>query len=181
MDRKETPDRLAPLRFPPMDEEAARAISTWCYEPPYDMYSLNREDADQVVAAFVNPEYAYRAIIDRTGELVGYCCFGVEARVPGGDYDNPAVDIGLGVRPDLTGQGLGATFVSAVLRLARQDLAPTEFRVTVAEFNERAQRGWKKAGFEPVQGFERTFDGMPFLILTRGAVSSAPLAPGDTE
>ena len=181
MGRKETPDRLAPLRFTPMDEKAARAISTWRYEPPYEIYSLDREDAEQVVGAFLNPEHAYHAIIDRTGDLVGYCCFGVEAQVPGGDYGNPATDIGLGVRPDLTGQGLGATFVGAVLRLAQRDPAPAEFRVTVAEFNERALRVWKNAGFEPMQRFERTLDGMPFVILTRGAVPSAPLAPGDAE
>lgn len=175
----EAANRLAPLRFTPMDEASAREILNWRYEAPYEVYNLNLEDTDQVIGAFTNPEFAYRAIVDRAGELVGYCCFGLDAQVPGGDYDNPALDVGLGVRPDLTGRGLGAAFVSAVLRVARDELAPTEFRVTVAEFNERALRVWQKFGFQPVQRFERTFDGMPFVILAREAARSSPREPGD--
>jgi ribosomal-protein-alanine N-acetyltransferase len=160
-------DRFMPLRFPPMDEAAARAIVAWHYEAPYDVYNLDSEEADQVVRCFVDLANAYHAIVDSRGEMVAYCCFGAEARVPGGAYADPAVDVGLGVRPDLTGQGLGGAFVDAVLDLANQDLAPAEFRVTVAAFNERALRVWQRAGFRPAQRFDRTFDGMPFVVLTR--------------
>lgn len=49
-------------------------------------------------------------------ELVGFFSFGAEAQVPGGDYDNAkALDIGLGMRPDLTGKSLGLGFVEAGL------------------------------------------------------------------
>jgi RimJ/RimL family protein N-acetyltransferase len=150
-----------------MDETAARAIVTWRYEAPYDVYNLGVGDVDQEVRCFLDPANAYHAIVDSRGCLVAYCCFGPDARVPGGDYDNPALDVGLGMRPDLTGQGLGHTFVRAVLRFAHQELAPTEYRVTVAGFNERAQRVWTAAGFQPVQRFERTPDGMPFVVLTK--------------
>jgi ribosomal-protein-alanine N-acetyltransferase len=156
-----------PWGFRPMDEAVAQEILTWRYETPYDIYNLNVEDADEVVSCFVDPVNAYHAIVDKEGGLVAYCCFGPEGQVPGGDYDNPALDVGMGVHPDLTGKGLGGAIVDAVLRFARQEQTPTTFRVTVAEFNERAQRVWKKAGFQPVQRFERTFDGMPFVILTR--------------
>jgi len=158
-----------PSDLTPMDEAAARAIVTWCYEAPYDVYNLHLGDADQVVSGFVDPVNAYHAIVDEEGRLVGYCCFGPDAQVPGGDYDNPATDVGLGVHPELVGQGLGGTFVQAVLRFARQELTPSEFRVTVAEFNERALRVWKKACFRPVQRFERAPDGVPFVILTRNS------------
>ena len=168
MGRAEALDGLLPVRFRPMGEEAAREIWTWRYEAPYDVYNLDVEDADQVVSCFVDPANAYHAIVDKGGKLAAYCCFGPDARVPGGDYDNAALDVGLGVHPELTGQGLGGAFVHAVLRFARQELAPTEFRVTVAEFNERAKRVWEKARFRPVQRFDRAQDGMPFIILTRG-------------
>jgi RimJ/RimL family protein N-acetyltransferase len=85
------------------------------------------------------------------------------------------------MRPDLTGQGLGATFVSAVLRFARQEMARTEFRITVAAFNKRALRVWQKAGFQPVQRFERKFDGMPFVILTMDAGHGHPQQAGAVE
>jgi GNAT superfamily N-acetyltransferase len=150
-----------------MDEAAARAIVTWRYEAPYEVYSLNIGDADEVVRCFLDPANAYHTIVDSGGRLVAYCCFGPDAQVPGGDYDYPALDVGLGVRPDLTGQGLGHAFIRAVLSFAWQEFAPSAFRVTVAEFNKRAQRVWTAAGFQPMQRFERTPDGAPFLVLTK--------------
>ena len=167
MDRTELLDRSGPVTFHPMDETAARAIVTWRYEAPYDVYNLGAGDIDQEVRCFLDPANGYHTILDTDGRLVAYCCFGPDARVPGGDYDNPALDIGLGVRPDLTGQGLGRAFVRAVQRFVRQELAPAALRVTVAEFNERAQRVWLAAGFRQVQQFARAPDGMPFVILTK--------------
>jgi ribosomal-protein-alanine N-acetyltransferase len=166
-------DRLVPLHFAPMDEAAARDIVTWRYEAPYDVYDLGLEDEEQVVNCFLDPANAYYAIFDRGGSLAAYCCFGAEGQVPGGDYSNSALDVGLGVRPDRTGQRLGGAFVGAVLRFAQRELAPAVFRVTVAEFNERALRVWKKTGFQPIQRFGRTFDGMPFVVLTRKANNAA--------
>jgi ribosomal-protein-alanine N-acetyltransferase len=155
-----------PFQFPPMDEASARTILAWRYEAPYDIYNLDLEGADQVVGCFVEPANAYYTILDSKGELIAYCCFGSEGRVPGGDYESPALDIGLGVRPDLTGRGLGDAFVEAVLGFAKKQFAPSDYRVTVAEFNKRALRVWEKAGFRPLKRFERTFDGMPFVVLT---------------
>ena len=171
MGSSETPPKPSPMAFHPMDETAARAIATWRYEPPYEVYSLDTGDPDELVDCFLDPANAYYYVVDGGGFLAAYCCFGPDARVPGGDYDNPALDVGLGVHPDRTGQGLGHAFVRAVLRFARQEFAPAEFRVTVAEFNERALRVWNAAGFQPVQKFERAPngvpDGMPFLVLTK--------------
>jgi RimJ/RimL family protein N-acetyltransferase len=156
-----------------MDEAAARDIIAWRYEAPYDVYNLGLEDEEQVVSCFLDPANAYYAIFGRQRTLAAYCCFGAEGQVPGGDYSDSALDMGLGVRPDLTGQGLGGTFVGAILRFAQGELAPAAFRVTVAEFNERALRVWKRAGFQPAQRFKRTFDGMPFVVLTRRANGAA--------
>lgn len=156
-----------PLDSQPMDETAARAILTWRYEAPYDVYSLDAGDPEEEMRCFLDPANAYHTIVDREGFLAGYCCFGPDAQVPGGDYGTPALDIGLGLHPDLTGQGLGRAFVQVVLRFAVQEYAPAEFRVTVAEFNERALRVWKAARFQAMQRFERTPDGMPFVVLSR--------------
>lgn len=157
-----------------MDEATARAIHGWFYESPYDVYDLAAEPVEDLVQAFLDPQNAYYAIHDEEGDLVGYCCFGPDARVPGGGYGRDAVDVGLGLRPDLTGQGRGAGYVRAVLDFARLRLSPAgggadlpTFRVTVAEFNRRAQRVWEKVGFRRVQRFRRTTDGMPFVVLVR--------------
>jgi len=112
----------------------------WHYETPYDVYDLSGGDEDAVLEDLLPPEYAYHAILSPNGKLVAFCCFGADAQVPGGDYTAQALDIGLGVRPDLTGQGQGSTYVQAVLDFAKRTWSPPAYRVTIAEFNTRAQR-----------------------------------------
>jgi RimJ/RimL family protein N-acetyltransferase len=152
----------------PLAEAHARAMLGWHYEPPYDVYDLGGSDADEVVKSLLAPEYAYHAILSPGGELVAFCCFGADAQVPGGDYTAEALDIGLGVRPDLTGQGRGSAFVQAVLDFAGQTRPSPAYRVTIAEFNARAQRVWQKAGFCRVQRFVSTHSGRPFATYVYG-------------
>ncbi|WP_244329384.1 GNAT family N-acetyltransferase [Tolypothrix sp. PCC 7910] len=101
------------------------------------------------------------------GELVAFCCFGKEAQVPGGDYRHEALDIGLGVRPDLTGLGRGHMYIADVLNFARSKFNATHFRITIAAFNERAHRAWKKAGFQQEQTFKAQDNKEPFIVLMR--------------
>jgi RimJ/RimL family protein N-acetyltransferase len=136
----------------------------WHYEPPYDVYDLGGGNVDDVVKDLLDPAYAYHAILSPEGELVAFCCFGADAQVPGGDYAGEALDIGLGVRPDLTGQGRGSAFVQAVLDFAQRTWPSPAYRVTIAEFNARAQRVWQKAGFVRVQRFESTHSSRPFWV-----------------
>ena len=90
--------------------------------------------------------------------------------MPGWDYDahHPgALDTGGGLRPDLTGRGLGRAAIAAGLAHGRALFAPTAFRVTVAAFNTRALRVLAALGFERVDGFEAAYDGRPFEVLLR--------------
>lgn len=151
--------------FQPMNEASVHAISEWRYDAPYDIYNIAPDHIEEEMQLFLDPQNAYHTITDEHGNLVAYCCFGPDGQVPGGDYSSAALDIGLGVRPDLTGQGYGLTYVNAVLDFARRTFSPTAFRVTIAEFNKRARRVWEKAGFQPVQTFQRSGDGVPFVIL----------------
>jgi ribosomal-protein-alanine N-acetyltransferase len=153
--------------FHPINETDARATLDWRYDAPYDLYNITPADFEKEMQLLLDPQNAYYTIADEHGDLVAYCCFGPDGQVPGGNYSAAALDIGLGVRPDLTGQGRGLTYVNAVLDFARRTFPPTAFRVTVAEFNKRALRVWKKAGFRPVQTFGRSIDGLPFVILVR--------------
>jgi RimJ/RimL family protein N-acetyltransferase len=151
--------------FRPLIEADARSILSWRYEPPYEIYNLGSQDAELEVQCLLDPENHYYAITDAHGCLLAYCCFGVDARVPGGHYAHQALDIGLGVRPDLTGQGRGEQYVDAVVGFARREFRPTAFRVSIAAFNRRAQRVWEEAGFQQDGTFTRQPDGMPFVLL----------------
>ena len=155
----------------PMTKEQAEKIITWRYQPPYGVYDLAPEDLN----GFMNPDYRYHALLDQAGELVGYCCYGKDAQVPGGDYSRsePGVlDVGVGLHPDLTGQGRGRAFVTAVLQYARKVYNPDVFRVTVADFNQRSLNTFRKLGFEVTAHFVRRPDSMPFTQLERSAYES---------
>ncbi len=154
-----------PFTFRPMDEASARIVPEWRYDAPYDIYNIAPDEAEKEMLLLLDPQNAYYTLTNEDGGLAAYCCFGQDAQVPGGDYSTAALDIGLGVRPDLTGQGRGFVYVNAVLDFARRTFPLTSFRVTVAEFNQRALRVWGKAGFRPVQTFQRSGDGLPFMIL----------------
>jgi [ribosomal protein S18]-alanine N-acetyltransferase len=64
---------------------------------------------------------------------------------------NPSdLDYGLGLRPDLTGQGLGLEFFRAGVAFARERYQPQRVYLHVAEFNERARRVYERAGLSVV-------------------------------
>jgi ribosomal-protein-alanine N-acetyltransferase len=64
--------------------------------------------------------------------------------------DGGTVDVGLGLRPDLTGRGLGAGFLEEVLAETRSRHAPERVTLSVAAFNERAIVVYERAGFAEV-------------------------------
>jgi [ribosomal protein S18]-alanine N-acetyltransferase len=159
------------MRFDPISEAAAREILAWRYDTPYDIYNANLEHAEESVAALLDQANHYFVASDEDGRLVGYCCFGPDARVPGGDYrDTDALDIGLGMRPDLTGRGNGLVFVGWALAFGRERLGANRFRLTVAEFNRRAIRVYERAGFVEVERFRRGGrpDDLLFVLMVEG-------------
>lgn len=150
----------------PMSRSAIEILTSWRYEAPYDIYDMESAPSAVALRYFEDPRWRYHEIQNADGELIGFCSFGEDGQVPGGDYRQEALDIGMGVRPDLTGRGLGATIAAAVVAYALEQYAPVQLRVTIAAFNQRAQRVWKKLGFREVQSFGRDGDEMPFVVLT---------------
>ncbi|HSL27639.1 MAG TPA: hypothetical protein VK900_00455 [Anaerolineales bacterium] len=155
------------LSFQPMTPAYARHLLDWRYPEPYALYNLSSADVAADLRFFSDPANAYYAVLDARGEMIAYRCFGDDARVQGGDYAADALDTGGGIRPDLTGQGLGLPVLLAGLAFGRQLFSPPAFRVTVAAFNRRALKVVGRAGFEPVQQFGRETDGRQFVVLLR--------------
>ena len=155
------------LTFRAIDENSARKIMDWHYESPYDIYDLSSPDPEDTLQYLLDPQNAFHAIHNQTGELEAFCSFGPDGQVTGGDYSTPALDIGLGVRPDLTGQGHGSEFINAVIDFATQTYSPDRLRVTIAAFNRRAKRVWEKAGFQVVQNFQGGWTNLEFVIMMK--------------
>lgn len=150
-----------------INESDVGSIMEWHYEAPYDIYDPGHGDPEKNSQAYLDPQYAYHAITNEQKELVAYCCFGSDATVTGGNYNTPALDIGLGVKPDLTGHSHGDAFIESVIDFAIINFPDDKLRVTIANFNARAKRVWQKAGFKETSKFQRKPDGLPFVILTR--------------
>lgn len=147
------------------DERSAREFVGWKYEPPYDVYNCSPDQFEKSVQYNIDPQNNVYAMFNEKDELVGYCSYGRDAQVPGGDYTEEALDIGMMIKPELTGQGKGTAFAEEVIRNGVKKYSPKKLRVTIAAFNKRAMRVWEKNGFQQTQTFKRNGDGMEFVIM----------------
>jgi len=100
------------------------------------------------------------------GELLAFRSFGEDGQVESGNYATGYLDAGGGLRPELTGRGLGAVFLRQGLNLGSRYYDVHRFRVTIADFNRRALRVCPKVGFASGQHFRRESDNQPFTALT---------------
>ena len=148
--------------FQQMDEADANGVADWRYEPPYDFYDPVADPED--LAELLDPEHrrdAYFSVLDE-GELVGSFQFEVRGAT---------VELGLGLRPDLTGKGLGLDFLTAGMNFAREWFEPKRFTLAVATFNGRAIRIYERAGFRRGETYTHETNGgrHPFLSMERRA------------
>lgn len=156
------------IQIQPIRREDAREIATWKYEPPYSLYNLSEAD----VAIMLDPQYRYYAVYLGDDGLIGFCCFGEEAMVNGGKYEErePSVlDVGVGMHPRMVGQGLGRKFVAAILQFAMDQYHPERLRVTIAAFNQRSKKTFQALGFSETSQFTRASDRMKFVQMARKA------------
>ena len=151
-----------PLHLATLTREHAEDMATWRYDPPYDLYDMVGAEPEELLS----PEAGFHAVL-AGGELIGFRSFGPDGRVPGWDYDDSALDTGGGLRPALTGQGLGRSAITAGLDFGRAHFAPAAYRVTVAAFNARALRTVESLGFVRTATFEAKRDGREFVVLVR--------------
>jgi ribosomal-protein-alanine N-acetyltransferase len=144
-------------RFRLMSDEEAARISGWHYEPPYDFYDATSDPDD--LEELLDPKRrkdAYFSVFDGS-VLVGFFQF---------EREGTTVDVGLGMRPDLTGRGLGVRYLLAGLEFARERFSPEHFTLSVATFNERAIQVYERAGFRRGNEYKHYTNGGEYLFLS---------------
>ena len=146
-----------------MTLDFATEIAAWRYPPPYDLNDMTGADP----AFLASPESGFWALTG-DGELLGFRSFGPDGWVP-----ESALDTGGGLRPDLTGRGLGAQAISAGLEFGQREFAPAAFRMTIAAFNIPAQRVVLGLGFTLVASFLATTTRVRYHNQVRPAGPSA--------
>ena len=103
------------MRVEQWNETYADEVAAWRYEPPWDFYALASDPAD--AAAMRDPSRAghLRAVLDESGRrLEAFRYF---------DWHADVVEVGIGLRPDLTGRGLGEIVPTRAARICFEPLA----------------------------------------------------------
>jgi len=152
------------FRFRLMSQADADAIARWHYPDPYAFYdwTADPDDLAELLDSTTRGD-DYFAVEDDAGSLIGFF-----------HYKRPhgaSLEIGLGLHPDWTGQGLGKGFLEAGLEYGRRRFAPAQFTLTVASFNRRAITVYERAGFAPVRVFTHWTNGREweFIEMRRSA------------
>lgn len=142
-------------------------ILCWKYEAPYDFY--NAMLTPDAILKLLGK--SYEAVKNEEDELIGFFCVGKAATVDigyeFGAYEEDCIDIGIGMKPELTGKGHGAAFFAFVLEYVQRQYPKKPLRLTVASFNKRAIYLYEKFGFVK----ERIIHGEIELITMRKSPS----------
>lgn len=177
------------LVFTPMTEADARAMLAWRYSGPYAVYNspdpAMEPDFDPL-AELLDPRSPHFAVREATDDAskappLGFFAYGSACEVGAAETQGLATPyllrpdgsatIGLGLRPDLTGQGRGLALVEAGLAYARDHYHPALFRLYVFAWNQRAIRVYQRAGFVAIgqTSFTAPEGERVFIEMTRAA------------
>ncbi|WP_238145013.1 GNAT family N-acetyltransferase [Streptococcus suis] len=123
----------------PLPQDLALEIANqWRYQPPLDAYTISANP--ETYAEMISPEARggrFFAVI-RNAALMGYFCM---------DQDGETVDIRLGMKPSLTGQGNGRAFYQTIEDYVVEHVQPASIKLTVAAFHQAAQTLFRALGF----------------------------------
>jgi [ribosomal protein S18]-alanine N-acetyltransferase len=128
--------------------------------PPFHVRQLTIEDG-LTLAALPQPgawqvydalepfpaDEGYWAVADSADALLGFCCLGEPARAAGATGDPSVLDIAIGIRPDLSGQGWGRELGRAAVSYARSVARDRRLRTTVPEWNTVGLHVAEQSGF----------------------------------
>jgi len=138
----------------PLTIEDGMDIAMWRYPGPWAVYDALESP---------RPDEGYWAVCDDGDRLVGFCCLGDAARPVGLEADPGALDVAIGVRPELTGLGLGSEVGRTAVGYARQVSDGRRLRCAVRDWNQAGLEAAHHAGFAEVG--EHAVEGQRYLLL----------------
>ncbi len=168
-------------KFVPMNKEYAKEmINNWKYKGEYSIYDYCNEE--ELLLEEENWGFGKFAALDENNNLVGELTMEFFEEVDEDSEGDGYVDIktvknnpdkiyemwiGFGLRPELTGQGLGSKYVLECVEFAikHHNYKGNYVRLGVAEFNKRAIKAYKKAGFQQFDTHNGDIAGEKFKIL----------------
>lgn len=159
----ERDERTYPIKLTicPMRLEHAMNIAEWHYPGFYSFYDLRHypEDIEEI---FDESKWGTNlfSILDEKGELLGELVF---------QEDGDELEIGIGLRPDLAGKGMGQTLLQLGMDFARNKFEFNIFKIGVWKLNGRAIKVYERAGFRSEGEFINNIQGIEyrFIRMTR--------------
>lgn len=141
----------------PMTKGYADEVVSWRYDGIYAFYNLDqdREDLEEFLNCYGQAD-KYYAVLNELNDLAGFFSF---------SQKDETIVVGLGMKPEYTGMGLGLEFVLAGLEFAKEKYTPSMFSLIVAIFNKRAIKVYEKAGFKPGKVFMHETNGGEYEYL----------------
>jgi ribosomal-protein-alanine N-acetyltransferase len=158
----------------PLEQADAEEIAAWAYPGEYAFYDATA-DADDL---------ALLLDAQRRGDDF-YAADGPDGRLAGYFQLKPAgeqVELGLGLRPDLCGRGLGQGFTEAGIDLIRGLHGRRPIVLAVAAFNARAISVYERCGFAVTGRHMRHTAGRDweFVDMELGREGGSSTPPGRT-
>ncbi|HLY29443.1 MAG TPA: GNAT family protein [Ktedonobacterales bacterium] len=149
--------QIGDYRFRPLRWRDALTAASWRYPGEYAFYDMSW--IEMLVIRLGNP-------LARALGIAGfYAVDGVDGALAGVfsyiRHGLEDVEIGVAMRPNLTGQGQGLDYVRAGMMFGCVRYAPKRFSLLVASFNRRAQKVYERAGFVAHRTISRMTHGHP--------------------
>jgi len=154
---------VAPLELRQIRPAAAHIMQTWRYQGIMTRYNFSADEATH--QRLCQHDSGHWQVRDEHGSLYGFVTIGNHAQVAGGTYNPHAVDLLIGLRPDLVGQLRGNVLCSAAVTHALALHPDKTLRVSIPTKHHSALAVWQRAGFYPESAF-MSHDNIPFVILT---------------
>ena len=144
--------------FQQMKQEEAKEIAdNWKYSGQYSFYDTTADEED------------YREFTDPVKRGNGYFSCYVDNKLAAyysvNIVEESKAEVGLGLKPGLTGKGYGLNFVNNVMAHISSRHSVTVFMLSVASFNQRAIKVYKKAGFKEAEIFTQNTNGGSYEFL----------------
>lgn len=121
--------------------DAMEIANNWKYPEPYNFYDMTEdiEDYEELISPEKRANH-YFSLKEQDDLLGFFCVFPFEDKAD-------EIDFGVGIRPDLTGKGLGEEYILVILQYLYQSFAPKKIWLSVASFNQRAMKVYSRLGF----------------------------------
>lgn len=135
------------LTYHVMTEQERETVSNWKYTGEYAIYNMpSYQEQKEKKIAFGSPKCADNYVAYYEGDtLIGFTNILEEAT---------EVFMGIGVSPELCGQGYGRKILEAACRIAGERCPGKPLYLEVRTWNRRAVRCYERSGFR--------IDGQPF-------------------